>query len=182
MSTVDPYQTPQASLQTPSDDVGYDESSAYSADGRFGRAAYIAYSMGLSVAGMLLIAVFGALAARMGDVGGVIVAVISVVVYIMLIAYSFIFLIRRLHDLNWSGWLSVLSIIPLINLGIYIPALFFRGTEGRNNYGPPRRYVRWHVIAVILLSVASIGILAAIAIPAYQDYVQRAQQAAMQQP
>ena len=181
MSSVNPYETPQASLQTPGEEVGYDESSPYSANGRFGRAAYIAYSMGLSVAGMLVIAVFGALGTAMGDVGGVIVAVISVVIYVLLMVYSFVFLIRRLHDINWSGWLSVLSIIPLINLGIYIPALFFRGTEGRNNYGPPRRYVRWHAIAVIVLSIAFVGILSAIAIPAYQDYVKRAQEAAMQQ-
>ena len=43
--------------------------------------------------------------------------------------------IRRLHDLNRSGWFLIAAIIPLLNfvLGIYL--LFFKGTEGYNQYG-----------------------------------------------
>ncbi len=46
--------------------------------------------------------------------------------------------IRRIHDLNKSGWLWLLLIIPFINIvfGIYI--MCAKGTEGANKYGPQR--------------------------------------------
>ena len=43
--------------------------------------------------------------------------------------------VRRLHDLDKSGWWLLVMCIPFVNffLGIYI--LFFKGTKGRNQYG-----------------------------------------------
>ena len=43
--------------------------------------------------------------------------------------------VRRLHDLDKSGWWLLIMCIPIVNffLGIYI--LFFKGTEGANQYG-----------------------------------------------
>jgi uncharacterized membrane protein YhaH (DUF805 family) len=173
-----PYGTPQASLGTQGNVEGYDETSAFSAKGRFGRATYLVYSMGVSIVGMLIVgALMGVTAAVAGDGAKSFIPIITILFYILLIPVSFIFMIRRLHDLDWSGWLSLLSFVPLINLGIAIPMLFFRGTEGANKYGLPPRPVRGHVyIAIVLALIFVVGILAAIAIPAYQEYVLRAQQ------
>ena len=38
------------------------------------------------------------------------------ILYIVLIYFSFIFTIRRLHDRNHTGWLSLLMLVPLVNL------------------------------------------------------------------
>lgn len=43
--------------------------------------------------------------------------------------------VRRLHDVNKSGWYMLLAFIPLIG-GIWLLILFFtEGTQGVNNYG-----------------------------------------------
>lgn len=46
---------------------------------------------------------------------------------------------RRLHDLNMSGWLLLLSFVPFVNsiVGIvfFVLLYFIQGTEGENNYG-----------------------------------------------
>lgn len=47
--------------------------------------------------------------------------------------------VKRLHDLNLSGWFYWISIIPLINIlfGFYV--LLGRGSVGPNEYGPDPR-------------------------------------------
>jgi uncharacterized membrane protein YhaH (DUF805 family) len=44
--------------------------------------------------------------------------------------------VRRLHDLNCRGWWFLLSLIPLINILLFIWLLFFRGIKGENRFGP----------------------------------------------
>ena len=43
--------------------------------------------------------------------------------------------VRRLHDLGRPGWWFIGLFIPLAGLALAIYMLFFRGTEGPNEYG-----------------------------------------------
>ena len=44
--------------------------------------------------------------------------------------------VRRLHDVNKSGWFILISLIPLIG-GIWLLIVLIRkGTSGENRYGP----------------------------------------------
>ena len=43
---------------------------------------------------------------------------------------------RRFHDRNRTGWLILLSFIPLLNLWVILETWFLAGTPGRNDYGP----------------------------------------------
>lgn len=43
--------------------------------------------------------------------------------------------VRRLHDLEKSGWFILLNYVPLINIALGIYMVFFRGTDGNNQYG-----------------------------------------------
>ena len=52
----------------------------------------------------------------------------------------FSLIIRRLHDLNKTGWLALLILIPFIKSLFYIYILFFKGTPGPNRFGPPEPY------------------------------------------
>lgn len=63
---------------------------------------------------------------------------------------AFALVVRRLHDLNITGWAIVVGFVPVLGELILIVAMCWPGTEGDNNYGPPR--------------IAS-------KIPAYDDYV-----------
>jgi uncharacterized membrane protein YhaH (DUF805 family) len=182
MATANPYETPQAALETATTIEGYDETSVFSPKGRLGRAAYFVYSFGFSIVVLIVASLLMAILIPMAGPDSAAVPMVSGLLYLVVIPVSFIFMIKRLHDLDWSGWLSLVTLIPLLGLVIAIPMLFFRGTQGANKYGSPRRPVRGLVlIAAVLISIAVLGILAAIAIPAYQGYVKRAQEIQLQQ-
>ena len=44
--------------------------------------------------------------------------------------------IKRFHDLGLSGWMTVLLLVPVINLIPLGMCIFMRGTAGDNRYGP----------------------------------------------
>lgn len=50
---------------------------------------------------------------------------------------SIAFGIRRLHDLDKSGWWILLFVVPLANLILGIMLLIRPGTQGDNRFGPP---------------------------------------------
>ena len=41
-------------------------------------------------------------------------------------------IIKRLHDLDKSGWLGLLFFVPLANLYVGFICAFFKGTDGEN--------------------------------------------------
>lgn len=43
--------------------------------------------------------------------------------------------VRRLHDVNASGWWYLLAILPLVNLGLLLFLLLKPGTDGPNRFG-----------------------------------------------
>jgi uncharacterized membrane protein YhaH (DUF805 family) len=45
--------------------------------------------------------------------------------------------VRRLHDLDKSGWVLVWSIVPVAGLIILIWLVVRSGTPGQNRFGPP---------------------------------------------
>jgi len=164
-----PFIAPQAELEDKEAQADSEfKLNLFSAQGRIGRVRYLAYSMGLSVSVMLA--------------GGVLFAITSSVIaiilaYLVVFYFSFMLAIKRSHDFNASGWASLLIFVPLANL-IF---LFVPGTDGPNRFGNKTapNGSAWVVVAVIFVGIFVIGILAAIAIPAYQHYVQRAQAAQM---
>ena len=48
---------------------------------------------------------------------------------------SYTLMIRRLHDLDLSGYFSLMNFVPLVNLGLMIYLFFAEGTRGANIYG-----------------------------------------------
>jgi uncharacterized membrane protein YhaH (DUF805 family) len=59
------------------------------------------------------------------------------VVLIISAAFAAFPIVKRLHDLNKSGWLWLLGLIPLVNVFFGIYLLFGKGTEDSNDYGAP---------------------------------------------
>ena len=43
--------------------------------------------------------------------------------------------VRRLHDLDRTGWRWLLSFVPFVNLYIWCMLVFEPGTDGSNRYG-----------------------------------------------
>jgi uncharacterized membrane protein YhaH (DUF805 family) len=161
-----PYEAPKTTVADYEAAQEYSEVKIWSASGRIGRLRYLAYSTGAwLVAGL----VFGVLAAVMDYSLAVVVAA---VLYIAALVLNILAAIQRSHDMDWSGWTVLLQLIPLVGF-IWV---FKRGTEGPNNYGlpPPPNTLGVKILGVLLPVIFLIGIMAAIAIPAYVQYTQRA--------
>jgi uncharacterized membrane protein YhaH (DUF805 family) len=47
--------------------------------------------------------------------------------------------VKRLHDIGWTGWLYLLSFVPIAGLVIAVVTLFIPGNQGENKYGPDPR-------------------------------------------
>jgi uncharacterized membrane protein YhaH (DUF805 family) len=169
MEAANPYRAPKAAVGD-LDEQEYQPVRTFSASGRIGRARYIAYSIGWTV---LVGAIAGGVAAVLGGTGLAPVAFIAMfAAYAALFVIQILLTIQRSHDFNTSGWLCLLIFIPLVNLLFW----FIPGTPDSNRYGapPPPNTMGTIVIALILPVVFVVGIAAAIAIPAYQHYVERA--------
>jgi uncharacterized membrane protein YhaH (DUF805 family) len=163
---VNPYAKPNAAVAEAAEQ--YQEVKVFSTSGRIGRVRYIAYGMGI----YFLFAILGALLTFAIGAAGMVVA------YVAIIVVGFMLTIQRCHDFNTTGWLSLLMLVPLVNLIFW----FIPGTDGENNYGAktPPNGVGVIIGACIIPIVAVIGIVAAVALPAYQDYTKRAKAAQQQ--
>ena len=175
MQTANPYSAPVARVSDPAS-TGVSSINIWSAKGRLGRVRYIGYSVGL---GFLINIVASLIARVMGAGPG---AVILFIGFAGILYIHTLLSIQRAHDFNSTGWLAILAFIPLVNLLFW----FVPGTDGENRFGhktPPNSKLAV-ALACIIPFVMIIGIVAAIAIPAYQSYVQSAasvQQGSVQQ-
>lgn len=172
MDTTSPYATPKAEILT--DQQEYGAINILSAKGRIGRLRYITYTIGVTLLCYLFMgALMGLAAATMSkDTLSVLMAPISLLGFGTMFIIGILLTIQRCHDCNMSGWLSLSLLVPLVTLIFW----FLPGTEGANKYGPPPPPNRGGVMLVVMIFILIVvlGILAAIAIPAYQDYVARA--------
>ena len=174
-----PYSMPQSELtERVSDDTYMPK--LFSLSGRIGRVRYLAYGF---AAGMLLIPVM-LLTTVLGGLGGAFGGIVGMLLgYAAYFAAIFVVARRRLNDLGKTGWLSLLMLVPLVNIGVGLWLLFGEGDHGSNEYGPaPAPNTTGVIILAWAIPVVSVlfGILAAISIPAYQDYVNKARAAQMQ--
>ena len=54
--------------------------------------------------------------------------------YIVYLYISFVAYIKRLHDLDKSGWWALIQLIPFINIWLIIYCGFFRWTPWKNRF------------------------------------------------
>lgn len=167
-TNVNPYQAPGAAVADAGETV--QPVNVWSTSGRIGRARYIAYGTGFYI----LAGVLAALSAMLGAVGGV----LMIVLWLALLVIGFMLTIQRCHDFNVTGWLSLLMLVPLANL-VFV---FIPGTEGPNRFGAPTppNSIGVLIVAWLFPVLFVVGIIAAISLPAYQDYTKRAQERQLQ--
>lgn len=184
-----PYTPPVANVAD-ANSQQYAELKMFSPGPRIGRLRYLAYSFGMSFLIMIVMSVVGGIATAilsnaLADAAMPIFIAIYSFFYIVIFVVSIIFSVKRLHDLNQTGWLSIFMFIPIIGFFFYLYLLFASGSDEANRFGnpPPPNSTGVIVTAwlVPLVMIAYIGVIAAIAIPAYNGYIQKAQEMQMQQ-
>ncbi len=181
MSTVNPYNAPATDVAGV-ENQAYGEVKMLSASGRLGRVRYIGYSVALSLVAFALMFVVSLLAAVFPqELAAVALPLLFGIVAIGATVVSFMLGIQRLHDLDLSGWWVLVLLVPIVGALFALYLLLAPGTQGANRFGsmPPPNTTGVIILALSLpVLVFLIGILAAIAIPAYQDYVKRAEEMA----
>ena len=173
MEAVNPYESPKSKTITSTDETY--QPKLIAANGRIGRIRYLAYSMIAMLAYGFFIGIIAAVAIpAMAEQSGAFAGILMVVLYIPLIVFSVFLMKRRLNDLNKSGWWQLIAYIPLIGALFALYILLWPGTKGSNNFGPaPVKNSTLLIVAGLILPLFLTAILAAIAIPAYQDYIER---------
>ena len=110
----------------------------YNSVGRINRMQYLKYKIALFAFGLILILtallignIFNLIAPIVGFIAtGFLMIVVAVPIFLVDILLG----VRRLHDMNLTGWFMVLMFIPYVNL-LFTAFLFcWKGTEGKNEY------------------------------------------------
>ena len=181
-----PYASPGAALTEPfARDATY-EPKFFSTRGRIGRLRFLAYSFAtmfvLSIAVGLLMGVLAPVAIGGAGENSIAMVAVGVLINIPFAIVGIVITKRRFNDLNLSGWWSLLMLVPFINLLAWLYLVFGSGTKGPNRFGPPpsKNSVLVVIGGLLLPIVFLVGIVAALAIPSYQQYVERANAAAAQ--
>jgi uncharacterized membrane protein YhaH (DUF805 family) len=91
---------------------------------------WILYFLGLFLLGFILALLFGE--SFVNDTNSTYMAVLAVIIAYF---YNASLSIRRLHDINQSGWVLLAAVIPLVNILILCLLIFQKGHSGKNQYG-----------------------------------------------
>lgn len=170
MDVQNPYQSPTAPVAGTDTGATY-QPRLFALSGRIGRWRYLAYSMSGPILAMML-AMLPAIAVQalgFNTMGMILMAMGMAAVMV----YALSITVRRLNDMDMSGWMCLLMIVPIANVAMWLLLALKGGTSGANRYGLPPGPNNFGVILAALIFPFGIGILAAISIPAYQNYVQR---------
>ncbi len=145
-----------------------------SANGRFNRLSYLGwlclFGFVFSAAATAVMFISGAGVALMtastdpsqltGASFGILFSLGMFVLAVFAIYISFVFAIRRLHDTDTTGWLSLLLLVPVINVFLILFLLFAPGTQGPNRFGNVRPSKEWEkILAWIYIVLTVLGIV-----------------------
>lgn len=104
--------------------------------GRLGR-AHFAWTVLAYFAVAVVLNILAAVLSSVGDSLGALVGIVAIIVYVAMLVIGIGVSIRRYHDLDWSGWLVLLSFVPFVNFVMLLIQLFKAGTPGNNRFGSP---------------------------------------------
>ena len=97
-------------------------------NGRSSRSEYWWAYLGI----ILITFVVGLVSGLLGEtIGGF----IFLIFYLAILVPSIAIGVRRLHDLDKSGWFYLLALVPLVSL-ILLVWFCMKGTDGPNRFGP----------------------------------------------
>ncbi|KFE53394.1 DUF805 domain-containing protein [Pseudomonas syringae] len=126
-----PYAPPRASVSEPIEEYG--ELKIFGIQGRLGRLRYLAWTLVLMIASLSVIGLCAMVMSVSLIGGGLLMTVASAAAFVILIQIG----VRRLHDMGWSGWLILLSLLPYMNSVFFLLMVLIPGNKSANQYGAP---------------------------------------------
>ena len=117
----------------------------FATTGRIGRLHYFLHSI-LDSLFLILVLLAPAWLSPTDEYGGVVISdttiILMLVLFLVIIGSEICASIRRLHDLDRSGWQVLLLAVPVFNITLGATLVFTKGTEGPNKYGEDP--LGWH--------------------------------------
>jgi uncharacterized membrane protein YhaH (DUF805 family) len=113
----------------------------FSFEGRIGRLRYLAWTMSLTLVTLgvgAVLAVFGLALITTDTTAGLILG--GLLAFILFVALAFVsiqFSVQRLHDIGWSGWLWLLTLVPFVGSIFPFVMMIVPGNNTANRYGAP---------------------------------------------
>ncbi|WP_085688431.1 MULTISPECIES: DUF805 domain-containing protein [unclassified Pseudomonas] len=113
----------------------------FSVEGRIGRLRYLAWSMVLSLVALPIVSVFAliglGLVSADSTTGLIIGGLLAFLLFLAFAIVGILFSVQRLHDIGWSGWLWLLTLVPFVGSFFPLVIMVVPGNAGANRYGPP---------------------------------------------
>jgi len=133
--SVNPYKAPTSTV-THQAEVGLQWSGTspiYSARGRIGRLWYFLTHTVTWAVGFALF--YAAIVIDRGEFGAI--TIFGILILFVAVFFTSFLIIKRLHDLGYSGWLLLLNFLPFVSWVMGLFLLFAPGQPGPNKYGDP---------------------------------------------
>ncbi|MEM7545654.1 MAG: DUF805 domain-containing protein [Pseudomonadota bacterium] len=83
-----------------------------------------------------LFAILGSFVLTVVEMGIGLVGILSGIFSLAILIPSICVTVRRLHDLDRTGWWCLILLVPLIGAIVILVFAITRGTEGDNRFGP----------------------------------------------
>lgn len=64
-----------------------------------------------------------------------IISLVGSLILVALLIFNYSLYVRRLHDANHSGWLALITLIPVGNIFLLLYLIFKPGDKKKNSYG-----------------------------------------------
>jgi uncharacterized membrane protein YhaH (DUF805 family) len=113
----------------------------FSYKGRIGRLRYLAWTMALTLVTLgigSVFSTFGFALLRSDATSGLILAgLLAFIVVVVIAVLGVLFTVQRLHDIGWSGWLWLLTLVPFVGSFFPFVIMALPGNAGTNRYGAP---------------------------------------------
>ncbi|MDQ0126767.1 uncharacterized membrane protein YhaH (DUF805 family) [Pseudomonas lini] len=135
---------------------------AFSFEGRIGRLRYLAWTMVLMLVTLGIGAVLGvfglALISTDSSAGLILGGLLAFILIVVLGFVSIQFSVQRLHDIGWSGWLWLLTLVPFVGSFFPFVMMIMPGNNTANRYGapPPPNSTAVKVLSALWLVVVAI--------------------------
>ncbi|MGV8919109.1 MAG: DUF805 domain-containing protein [Pseudomonas sp.] len=126
-----PYAPPRASVGAALPQ--YSELKVFSLQGRIGRIRYLAWSLVLMVALVIVAGLCAAMLTNSLVGGGLLITVATVVFFVISVQIG----VQRLHDAGWSGWLLLINLVPFVGMFFPLLMMIIPGNAGANQYAAP---------------------------------------------
>ncbi|WP_397451105.1 DUF805 domain-containing protein [Pseudomonas sp. NA-150] len=126
-----PYTPPRAPVGAMLSE--YAELKVFSLQGRIGRVRYLAWSLVLMVALLVVTCMCAAMLTNTLVGGGLFITIVAVGFLIVSVQIG----AQRLHDAGWSAWLLLINLIPFVGMFFPLLMMIIPGNTGANQYGAP---------------------------------------------